>query len=140
MFGRGDVCVTRHDYDRLLNLLHLRVNSTSSENEPFYKGMRKRLLKAKKVDSREISPDCITLNSKFRLRDIGAPGSMVVTLVFPDEADRAKGRLSVLSPDGLAALGSRVGDVIRWKGPGGEKFYQIQEIIYQPEAAGDYHL
>lgn len=140
MFGRGGVCVTRHDYDRLLNLVDLHANPAASANGQFLKNLRKGLMKARKVDSEKITPDCITMNSTFRLRDIGAPGSMVVTLVFPDEADHARGRISVLSPEGFAALGSRVGDVIRWEGTGGEKFYQVQEIIYQPEAAGDYHL
>lgn len=140
MFGRGGVCVTRHDYDRLLNLVNLHATPAAPGNGRFLKNLRKGLMKARKVDPGKITPDCITMNSTFRLRDIGAPGSMVVTLVFPDETDHAKGRVSVLSPEGMAALGRRVGDVIRWENTGGEKFYQVQEIIYQPEAAGDYHL
>jgi regulator of nucleoside diphosphate kinase len=39
-----------------------------------------------------------------------------------------------------ALLGYRVGDVVTWTVPGGERSLRIDEILYQPEAAGDYHL
>ena len=41
---------------------------------------------------------------------------------------------------GAALLGYRVGDVIEWPVPSGTKTLRIEEILYQPEAAGDMHL
>ena len=63
-----------------------------------------------------------------------------VTLVFPGQADISKGKISILAPLGTALLGYRVGDVINWHLPRGDRRLRIDEIVYQPEAAGDFHL
>ena len=55
------------------------------------------------------------------------------TLVYPDEANIAEGRLSILAPLGTAILGYRVGDSIRWKIPSGEGRWRVEEIVFQPE-------
>jgi regulator of nucleoside diphosphate kinase len=41
---------------------------------------------------------------------------------------------------GTAMLGYRVGDDIKWQVPSGVRRLKVEEIIYQPEAAGDYNL
>ena len=38
-----------------------------------------------------------------------------MTLVYPEEADMEKGRLSVLTPVGAALIGLKVGQSIRWR-------------------------
>jgi regulator of nucleoside diphosphate kinase len=65
---------------------------------------------------------------------------MVFTLVFPAEADYERGRLSVLAPIGMALLGYRAGETVEWKVPSGVRRLKIEQVLYQPEAAGDYHL
>ena len=42
----------------------------------------------------------------------------------------------MLAPIGTAMLGYRVGDVIEWPVPRGIRRLKVQEVIYQPEAAG----
>ncbi|HOT00980.1 MAG TPA: transcription elongation factor GreAB, partial [Acidobacteriota bacterium] len=37
-------------------------------------------------------------------------------------------------------IGYAVGDVIEWPVPGGTRRIRIEQILYQPEAAGDFHL
>jgi regulator of nucleoside diphosphate kinase len=61
-------------------------------------------------------------------------------VVFPSEADSEQGKISVLAPVGTALLGYRVGDTVEWVVPGGLRRLKIERILYQPEAAGDYHL
>jgi regulator of nucleoside diphosphate kinase len=65
---------------------------------------------------------------------------MTYTLVFPSAANIAENKLSVLAPLGMALLGYRKGDVIKWPVPSGIRKLKVDEIVYQPEAAGDYHL
>jgi regulator of nucleoside diphosphate kinase len=65
---------------------------------------------------------------------------MTWTLVFPEDADIDQNRISVLAPIGTAMLGYSVGDTIEWPVPEGLRRIQVKEILYQPEAAGDYHL
>lgn len=92
------------------------------------------------VTPRKMPPNVVTLNSRVRFRDLGNGEEMVVTLVFPGSANLSEGRISVASPIGTAILGYAVGDVIEWKVLAGTKTIRIEEILYQPEAAGDYHL
>jgi regulator of nucleoside diphosphate kinase len=65
---------------------------------------------------------------------------MIYSLVFPNEADADEGRISILAPVGTAMIGYRVGDVIEWQVPSGLRRLKVEEIIYQPEASGDYLL
>jgi regulator of nucleoside diphosphate kinase len=48
------------------------------------------------------------------------------------------GRISVTSPLGLALIGRKLGDIVKWNGPGGnETQATLKALMYQPEAAGD---
>lgn len=49
------------------------------------------------------------------------------------------GKISVLAPLGTAVLGFRRGDAFEWRMPGRDRRLQVEEVLYQPEAAGDYH-
>ena len=49
-------------------------------------------------------------------------------------------RLSVAGPAGIALLGKRVGQIVHWTVGAKVRRLRIEQILYQPEAAGDYHL
>ena len=92
-----------------------------------------------------IAPICVprgvvTMNSRVRLSDTTSGQSETYTLVYPEEADITREKLSVLAPLGAALLGSRAGQTIRVNTPGGVRRLKVERILYQPEAAGDYHL
>jgi len=80
------------------------------------------------------------MNSKVRLKDLDSGEEVIYSLVFPNDANVAENKISVLAPVGTALIGYRVGDPIEWKVPRGLKRLKIEEILYQPERAGDYHL
>ena len=45
-----------------------------------------------------------------------------------------------MAPLGAALLGLHVNDEISWKLPGGDEArITVLELLYQPEAAGEYH-
>jgi regulator of nucleoside diphosphate kinase len=98
------------------------------------------LAHAEVVSSEDIPPDVVTMNSKVVLRDVDTSEEMTFTLVFPEDADVDTGSISILAPVGTAILGYRKGDVIEWPVPSGMRRITIEEILYQPEAAGDLHL
>jgi len=60
--------------------------------------------------------------------------------VYPDEADFTVGKVSILAPLGSALLGARAGSVIKVHAPTGVRRMKVERILYQPEAAGDFHL
>jgi len=88
----------------------------------------------------EMPADVVTMNSRVRLTDLDSGAELVYTLVFPADADFKAGKISVLAPIGTALLGERVGAEIQWEVPAGLRRLRIEELLYQPEAAGDYHL
>jgi len=61
----------------------------------------------------------VTMGARVEFRDDTTGQSRTVKLVYPDEADLADGRLSVLSPVGAALIGLSVGQAIEWQTPSG---------------------
>jgi regulator of nucleoside diphosphate kinase len=133
------IFITEFDIERLEELMDGAKRTYLRDVDDFNK-LEEELEKFKIVDSREIPHDVVTLNSRVRLRDLDTDREMVVTLVFPRSANLAEGRLSVASPIGTAILGYAAGDVIEWQVRTGTKRIRIEEILYQPEAAGNFHL
>ncbi|HEX6020006.1 MAG TPA: GreA/GreB family elongation factor [Burkholderiaceae bacterium] len=92
------------------------------------------------VPAREVPPDVVTMYSQVMLLDRANSERTKVALCYPADAEPAAGFISVLSPLGLSLLGLRVGDVARWRTPAGERAAEVLEILFQPEASGDYSL
>lgn len=93
---------------------------------------------AANVDARDVPCDVVTMNSIVQISDLDRGRRNTYTLVYPDDADAKKNRISVLTPAGAAILGYRVGDVIRWPASKGLLRMRIDKILYQPERAGDF--
>ena len=95
---------------------------------------------AEVVAPTEAPPNLVTMRTTFRLTDLDSGEDGVFTLVYPDEADPAQGKLSVLAPLGTAVLGRRVGDTVEPVVPDAERRGRLDEILFQPEACGRYEL
>jgi regulator of nucleoside diphosphate kinase len=72
--------------------------------------------------------------------DDAADGAMAtLTLVYPGEADIGMERVSVLSPLGLALIGTRPGQTVVFETPDGNlRRVRVISLVYQPEANGDW--
>lgn len=93
------------------------------------------------VDAREIPANVVTMNSQATLVDESSGEHLTWTVVYPPNADYAQGRLNVFSPAGLALLGAKRGERIRFTPPSGtEKVLKLDKILFQPEAADDFTL
>lgn len=136
---RTNIIITEHDLGRLKSLLQA-VKTGNSLSQEHLKKLDNELSHAKIVEPGLVPGDVVTMNSRVRFRDLEEESDHEYSLVFPAEADMGKNKLSILAPIGAALLGYRVGDVIEWPVPSGTKSLRIEEIIYQPEAAGDLHL
>ncbi|WP_262421491.1 GreA/GreB family elongation factor [Paraburkholderia sp. UCT31] len=126
----GQPVVSESDMERLRECAHLpRVSPT-----------QRALLDAMEatalfVDSAEIPPDVVTMNTTVECTTTDGTDTHEWTLVYPREADYQRGRLSVLSPTGIALLGARCGQVIMCLPPSGVPVhYVITKILLQPES------
>lgn len=129
------IFITQEDMQRLTDLLASAERMSSRELEHLWL-LRQELEDAEIVTSDEIPADVVTMNSRVRIKDMDSGREAVYVLVFPRDADVAQGRISILAPIGTAIIGYRAGDVIVWAVPAGKKRLKVQEVLYQPEAAG----
>ena len=95
------------------------------------------LERAEIVQPASISMDTVTMHSRVLVRDLNSDIESSYTLVFPQDADIAQAKISILAPIATALLGYREGDEIEWPTPGGRRRFKIVKVLYQPEAAGD---
>lgn len=133
------IYITEYDLERLKGLIGEARRLEPRGNE-YLESLEAELDRGQPVAPTEVPPDVITMNSKVRLVDLDTNEEMIYTLVFPQDADIDQSKISILAPIGTAMLGYRVGDVFAWQVPDGVRSLRVAQILYQPEAAGDYHL
>jgi len=73
--------------------------------------------------------DRVTFASTVRLED-EAGKEVRYWIVGSDEADPAKGRISILAPLARTLIGKRVGDSVTAQLPGGSKTFEILEVNF----------
>lgn len=95
---------------------------------------------AKIVEPEEIPGDIVTMNSVVKISFMNTNRTIQFQIVYPDDADIKKNRISIFSPVATALIGYKVSDEIEWIVPSGMTKMRIDEILYQPEAAGDFDL
>jgi regulator of nucleoside diphosphate kinase len=133
----SELIITRADRQRLGTLVDKAAQAGLVERRHLDE-LEAELERATAVEPQEVPADVITMNSTVRLRDLDADESFEFTLVYPRDADADEGRVSVLAPVGTAMIGYRVGDVIKWSVPAGTIRLKVEEVVYQPESAGDF--
>ncbi|WP_427913103.1 GreA/GreB family elongation factor [Ramlibacter sp. MMS24-I3-19] len=90
------------------------------------------------LQSEAIPPDVVTMRATVLLEHLDGGTTQQITISYPQDADAAAGRVSVLSPVGLALLGQRAGAIARWKTPANTwGAARIAAVVFQPEAHGD---
>jgi len=133
------IYITEFDMKRLRELI-AEAKRLDRRGNDYLESLEAELSRGKVVAPTDVPPDVVTMNSRVGLVDLDTEEEMVYTLVFPHEADITQSKISVLAPIGTAILGYRVGDTLTWQVPDGIRRLRVKQILYQPEAAGDYHL
>ena len=129
--GPPEIYITELDQARLRNLVLLESGTEVVDLEH-------EIERATVVDARKVQRNVVTMNSRALLRLDDE--EVEVALVYPEDADDSAGKLSVFSGVGTAILGYKEGDSIDWRIPDRTCHISIAKVLYQPEAAGDYHL
>jgi len=124
---------------RLANMIQA-FDAAALERRECLNALKTELGRARVVEATEMPGDVITMNSTVQLRDLDSHQVATYTLVYPDLAEMSETCVSILDPLGMALIGYRIGDVIRWQAPSGPKRLKVEEISFQPERAGRYDL
>ena len=125
------ISITEVDKARLYSLIAL---GQSAE----YFELEHEIERAFVVDPAQMAQDVVTMNSRVLLEVDDQP--MEVALVYPEDADDDAGKLSVGGGIGTAILGYKAGDAFNWRVSNRTRDIRIKQVLYQPEAAGDFHL
>ena len=129
--------ITENDKKRLEELAGV-AKEFGSHVRKDLESLVKELERAVIVAPQNVPPDVVTMNSKVALLDLDTSERMEYVLAFPKDANIGNGSISVLAPIGTAILGYAKGDVVEWPVPSGKRRIRIEDILYQPEAAGDF--
>ncbi len=136
MSASKNITLTEQDVARLAEVILLFNDLDENATE----SLQEKLDRARVVKPSELEGSVVTMNSRVVCRDErGALRELQV--VYPRDANAAEGRISVLAPLGRALLGASVGQHVDVASGGRSiRTWVIEEIRYQPEAAGDHHL
>lgn len=95
---------------------------------------------AKIVEPEAVPANVVTMNSIVKISFLNTNKQLQFQIVYPGQANVKENRISIFSPIATALIGYKVMDEIEWIVPAGLTKLRIDEIIYQPEAAGDFDL
>ncbi len=137
--AKRSIYITKFDMDRLTELID-GLRSSAKANQAHLDMLEKELYSGKLVEPQAVPANVVTMNSQVSVTDIDSGETTTYTLVFPSAANISQNKLSILAPLGMALLGYAKGDVIEWPVPSGVRKVRVENILYQPEASGDYHL
>jgi len=133
------IILSKLDFTRILNSIKV-AKQSNKLNAAEAELLLGELNSAKVVEPQEIPVNVVTMNSIVKISFLNINKSVSFQLVYPNEADMKKNKISIFSPIATALIGYKVSDEIEWVVPSGLTKIRIDEIIYQPEAAGDYNL
>ncbi|SRR5574344_3093253 len=135
----NEIIVNKLDSSRLMNRLKLaRVNKSCQATDA--EKLTQELNRAKLCDPKKIPGDVVTMNSIVRIYIPSMNSRKEIKLVYPEDANLKENKISIFAPIAIALLGYRKGDEVDWILPGGNKKILIEEILFQPEASGNYDL
>ena len=124
---RPAIIINELDAERIDRLLE----QPAFANSPVADALNEELDRAQMLAPEAMPHDVVTMNSRVKFRDLTSGEERVRTLVFPSQVTDSASQLSVLAP---------VGSTIHWELPGGASTHlEVLELLYQPEAAGEFH-
>lgn len=135
----NQIILSRLDYSRIQNYIN-DAHRVGSINVSEAKNLISELNGAKIVEPEEIPGNVVTMNSIVKISFIESGKQIQFQIVYPAQANLRENKISIFSPIATALIGYAIGNEIEWIVPTGPTKIRIDDIIYQPEAAGDYHL
>jgi len=133
--SRPTIIINELDAERIDHLLE----QPAFASLPVAAALNDELDRAQMCAPQDMPADVVTMNSQVNFRDLTTGEVRTRTLVYPANMTDSSTQLSVLAPVGAALIGLRTGDTIHWELPGGTATHlEVLELIWQPEAAGEY--
>jgi regulator of nucleoside diphosphate kinase len=125
---KPSIFVSEADHDRLINLA-----VAAEERAPdVASALQSEMERARVVPAASLPAHVVQMGSTVEFHS-DAGQQRRVTLVFPGEADLAKGRISILTPIGAALIGLSPGQSITWTARDGRQHRLTVLSVAPPE-------
>jgi transcription elongation factor GreA len=95
------------------------------------KEIEAKLALAEVIDPAKLSGSRVSFGATVKLSNSDTEEEVVYRLVGADEADLAHGSISITSPLARALLGKEEGEEVKVRSPGGERVYEILEVVFK---------
>ena len=133
--SRPTIIINELDAERIDRLLE----QPAFASRPVADALNAELDRAQMCAPQDMPSDVVTMNSQVKFRDLTTGEVRTRTLVYPAQMTDSSTQLSVLAPVGAALIGLRTGGTIHWELTGGTATHLgVLELLWQPEAAGEY--
>jgi regulator of nucleoside diphosphate kinase len=126
------ITISETDRRRLQALIEAAEHDLPA-GDRYLEALKAKLRRVRAVAASKVPPNVITMNTRVRLYDLDLREPEEYTLVYPEDADVALDRISVLAPVGTAILGHRVGDVVEWEVPAGLRRLRVEKVVHEVE-------
>lgn len=124
----NDIIISSTDAARIMNCIENARSGRMSAPVNLVPLMNE-LNRAKLVNPDKMPEDIVTMNSKVTLHNSKTNKEMEIEIVYPQDADISKNKISIFAPVGTALLGYRKGDLVQWNTPSGIVELKILDIM-----------
>jgi transcription elongation factor GreA len=125
-----DIATARDHGDLRENAEYHAAKERQSHIEGRIQMLEDRLARAEIIDVTRLSGGRVVFGATVRLEDSDSGAKAQYTIVGETEADLKKSRISITSPIARGLIGREVGDSVRIRTPGGEREYEILEVVF----------
>lgn len=94
------------------------------------KDIEHKLSLAHVIDPKTVASDKIVFGARVTVTDLDSGDEATYWIVGADEADVAKGKISIESPIARALIGKEEGDEVKVNTPRGQRLLEVVEIAY----------
>ena len=111
-----NIHITEKDRSRLQQLM-LYCDFFTEQDRKILRKLNYDISHGRVVFEHEMPRNIVGIHSQVELKEIISGIKITITLVFPEEDDPKKNRISILTPIGMALIGSKIGDIIEYGEP-----------------------
>ena len=125
------IAVAREHGDLSENAEYHAARERQSFIEGRIKEIENKLALAEVIDTSKLAGDKVAFGATIKLSNTDTGEEVSYRILGADEADLAKGSISITSPLARSLIGKQVGDEVKVRMPGGDRTYEVLEIEFK---------
>jgi transcription elongation factor GreA len=124
------IAVAREHGDLSENAEYHAARDRQSFIEGRIKELENKLALAEVIDPTKLAGSRVAFGATVKVANTATGEEFTYRILGADEADLAKGSISITSPLARSLVGKQVGDEVQVRMPGGERTYEVLDITF----------